>query len=258
MKHLWSFCIVIFCLICLTMCIAASPILYDFEIWNGAGSASVFIKENEGEFIKLTYLDQDVDQDFYTVEDRQGEKILTLQEGYLKSLNLENGEYPFYAYFEKDNLEIGNSTTMLDNDQMKLTIDMSPFEVLSREEIVSFRLTYGEEEIDPSHYKVETGELNTVVTFEEGFLETLSGKETFTGYTTYKKYTYFTMLKLKVDIESMYTAPLQTDPVESLQEQSPKTGYDAKQTAPTAFIVLLMAAGCIIVLEGLKKTKKKD
>ena len=252
---------VIFALICSTLCIAAaSPILYDFETWNGAGSVSVSINGNESEFIKLAYIDQDVDQDLYTVEDRQGKTFLTLQEEYLKSLNLENGEYHFYAYFAKDHHEVGNSTTMLDIDQMRLTIAISPFESLSREEIVSFRLTYGEEEIDPSHYKVEMGESNTIVTFEEGFLETLSGNENFIGYTTYKQYTYCIELNLEVAVDR--TAPSesrQTDPIElfqSVQEQSPKTGSGEKNDMLP--IVWLTAAGSVITLVRMKRCVRKN
>lgn len=235
---------------------AVSPALYGFQSWNGSGSSSVTVSGDSDTFVKLIYDGQEVDRSAYTVEAQDGKTVLTLTEEYLRSLNAENGSLFFEAYFCKENYEIENQNTAFDPAQNKVIIQSMPFEAASKDSFESFRLTYGGEEIAPSHYTLAMTDSETTVTFEEGFLDTLSGEKSFVSYSTYKQYTYFVSLKSDVIIEETPSQP-DTDEPASDQIKSPQTGFDKNAVQPIIAVLMIAAVG-IVVLAGVKYKWKEN
>lgn len=249
---------------------AASPVLYDLQTWNGTGPAGISFDKNDSEFVKLMYNEQEVDKANYKVEEQQEKFDITLKEEYLKELELTDGDYYFDAYFVKENYEIENINASFDAEQAKITFEQTPFERMSEADFDSVRLTYGNEEIDPSKYTVTKDGTTTTVTFEKDFLQTIQSGENFICYSKYKKYTYFSTLKLNVAIEETPTQepetestepiqqpsesqPSESQPSESQPSESPKTGYEEKAIILPIVLILLATAGCMIALEGTRR-----
>lgn len=258
---------------------ALSLIMYKFDTWNGTGTVSAEVDCLDSEFDRLTFgstYSDEIDSANYTVEKQQDKVIITLKEEYLKSLGTTDGTHTIFSHFLYGNCEADNQPLTIDREQNKLCMDLMPCQTASGFDLASFKLFYGDSEIDPSHYTMETGEYNGVITFGEGFLETLPEGQYFKGHSVYNNYTCYNFMELEVALEQTNETeaaeetesteePGSTEKAETAEEtetekaqdENPKTDSDMKTVLLPVVIVVTVFAVCIILF-GIYKKRRKD
>ena len=224
---------------------------YDFGTWTGSETMSVNMEFDFSRFERLNYDGDKFDPSNYTVTGTGSSTVVTLKEEYLKTLA--KGTYHFTADFSAVPLKYkyGFGNMIIEG------VDCTTF----------FKLTYGDEEVDPSNYTVNASGTSISITFKDGYLETLSGEESFYMHFNVKG---FANLYLTVDVQS--TSSDTSSAVSSLilsepppssspppSSQSPKKGTvgipkTGDQGAMSALLFLsLSAIGCIVSLITRKK-----
>jgi len=209
MKNIISLALVlVFAVAVLSVCTAAIPIpyVYEFDTWRGSGTSSLTINSYGNEFMYIR-ADEKLGEGDYTVTE-DGEKLtITLSEEYLKTLSADEvgGFYDFtiemkYAEPKRhDNVEVE-----LIGDSNKAVILFTGGELGKLD-----KLFYGEEEIDPSHYTFDRGD----IVFSTDYFYDETGAPRFESGTLFRasfvndSYTLYSKITEVVLMANLYSSP---------------------------------------------------
>lgn len=155
---------------------ARSPVVYQFEPWDGSGNTSVRINNiDSSRFIKIVKEGKkfiEVDKEAYSITEMNGDTIITLNEDYLKNLNKEADKY-FRAYFSGEGI-VTNKIWILDLEENQTEITVSKPE---GEKVLRVLEYDDKNEVDPSHYTFTDNGNEMTIAFEEEYLQTVPKKD---------------------------------------------------------------------------------
>jgi len=179
---------------------------YDFGTWAGSGSVFISVMIDHTRFIKLIYDGNAVDPSNYTITGTDNITEITLKEEYLKTLV--NGEYRFWADFSEK----------LEKFHLGLDWNGREFAIEGLDHTKFVKLTCDSKEVDPSNYSATLAKDSIMITLEEEYLETLTGKESFDIYFEMKD---VAILYLNVDVQNTLPAVSTTSPaISSVDSQA--------------------------------------
>jgi len=238
-----------------------------FSTWTGEGDVSVHLGVDHTKFDRLDYNHGEVDSSNYTVTGTDNSAVITLKESYLKTLS--NRNYDFWIHFSdvlrKHAIEFYDADAP--NEATIETLYGATF----------VKITYGDEEVDPSNYVITTyGGSDIVITFTEEYLQTLTGESSLWAYFVEN---YIAILCLDVDVKPTLTTVVTTTfpdlsddltttgtitetevsvlqttttavttTTPDLSDEPPKTG-DIQSIGYLFIIMLLSSVSCIVLIK---------
>ncbi len=237
---------------------------FSFEKWTGNGSVSVTVDIDKSAFADLK-ISSEIDKSNYSVSGNENSTVITLKEGFLKTLDFYDEEYNFTAHFNKEGINITSFDAQI-NEQNDIAIP-STLPTGSRVN----KITLNNAVVDNSYYTVLTD--SNKIHFNAEYAALFSGQPTFKVYMVSDD--IYVTLSLTKDIPETTTEE-QDSTAQSTTEENTTTNTGTGTTAskppldteiprtgdesslPTLGIIAFIAVIGLVVAMRFGKKKKGE